>query len=161
MTEDEAEHFGINPNERKGYVRLDRAKANIVRAVKAAWLHLVSVSLGNTSELYPEGDEVQAIEAWVPPDPWLDLDAERINQILDKIDAGMPDGSRYSGAASAKKRAAWKVITNEMPDKTEAQAREIIKAWMSTGLLNTAEYENPVDRKKAEGLFVDPRKRPT
>jgi hypothetical protein len=161
MSEAEAEQFGIDPDERKSYIRLDRAKANIVRAIKATWYRLVNVSLGNTTELYPEGDEVQALEVWVPPDAWLDLDAGRINRILDKMGAGLPDGNRYSGARSAKKRAAWKVIVEEMPEKAEAQAREIIKAWLKSGLLISREYENPIDRKSAEGLFVDPAKRPT
>jgi hypothetical protein len=85
------------------------------------------VPIGNATELYPEGDEVQALEAWMPPDPWVDLDAERINQILDKIDAGLPDGNCYSAAPNAKQRAAWKVIVEEVPEKAEAQAREIIQ----------------------------------
>src|SRR5262249_7582909 len=37
MTEDEAKQFGIPADERKSYVRLDNAKVNIVRAMKAAW----------------------------------------------------------------------------------------------------------------------------
>jgi DNA polymerase I-like protein with 3'-5' exonuclease and polymerase domains len=160
MTETEAEQFGIDADERKSYVRLDRAKANIVRAIKATWYRLVSVPLGNATELYPEGDEVQALETWVPPDAWIDLDAGRINRILDKIDAGMPDGNRYSGAPTARKRAAWPIIVAEVPEKTEAQAREIIRSWLKTGLLISREYENSADRKKAEGLYVDLAKRP-
>jgi hypothetical protein len=160
MTEVEAKQFDIDPDERKSYVRLDRAKANIVRAIKASWYRLVSVPLGNVSELYPEGDDVQAIEVWTPPDPWIDLDTGTINRILDKIDAGMPDGNRYSGAASAKKRAAWSIVTAEIPEKTEAQAREVIKGWLATGLLINREYEDPAKRRKVEGLYVDPAKRP-
>ena len=161
MTEDEAKQFGIDPDERKSYVRLDRAKANIVRAIKATWYRLVNVPLDNATELYPEGDQVQALEAWVPPDPWIDLDTGLINRILDRIEAGMPDGNRYSGAPSAKMRAAWRVITTEIPGKAEAQAREIIRAWLDSRLLVSRKYENPIDRKKADGLFVDPTKRPT
>ena len=161
MSEKEAEQFGIDLDERKSYVRLDRAKANIVRAMKATWYRLVNVPIGNATELYPEGDQVQALEVWVPPDAWIDLDAERINRILDKIDAGMPDGNRYSDAPRATRRAAWKVIIEEMPDKTEAQAREIIRTWVKTGVLVSRTYENPTDRKSAEGLFVDAAKRPT
>jgi len=160
-SEEEAERFGIDPDERKSYVRLDRAKANIVRAIKASWYHLVSVPLGNAAELYPEGDEVQAIEAWVPPDAWIDLDAEHINQLLDKIDAGLPDGTRYSAAPNAKDRAAWRVIVDEVPDKTEAQAREVITAWLKSKLLVVDEYDNPKTRKPAKGLFVDSTKRPS
>jgi hypothetical protein len=67
MAEDEAKRFGIDLDERKDYVRLDRAKANIVRrSIKALWLRRVSVRLDNAIALYPDGDEVQAIESWVP-----------------------------------------------------------------------------------------------
>jgi hypothetical protein len=48
-----------------------------------------------------------------------------------------------------------------VPGKNEAQAREIIKAWLKDGLLVVREYENPADRKKANGLYVDPLKRPS
>jgi DNA polymerase len=160
MSEAEAKQFGIDADERKSYVRLDRAKANIVRAIKASWYQLVSVSLGNVTDLYPEGDAVQAIETWVPPDPLGDLDSGCINRILDKIDAGMPDGNRYSGAASATKRAAWPIIIAEMPEMVEAQAREVIKDWLGRGVLISREYKKPGDGRKIEGLCVDPAKRP-
>jgi hypothetical protein len=71
MSEDEAKRFGTDLDERKDYVRLDRAKANIVRrSIKALWLHMVSVRLDNATALYPDGDEVQAIEGWIPPEAW-------------------------------------------------------------------------------------------
>src|SRR5262249_49536095 len=151
----------IDPDTRKSYVRLDRAKANIVRTTKASWYRLVSVPLGNATELYPDGDAVQALETWVPPDPWDDLRPDRINRILDKIDAGMPDGNRYSGAASATKRAAWPIIVAEMPEMVEAQAREVIKDWLGRGVLISREYKKPGDGRKIEGLCVDPAKRPS
>jgi DNA polymerase bacteriophage-type len=160
MTEEEAKRFGIEQDERKSYVRLDRAKANIVRAIGASWYHLVSVTLGNVTELYPEGDEVQTLEVWTPPDVWLDLDAERVNRILDKIDAGLSDGDRYSPTPSAKKPAAWPLVVEEVPDKAEAQAREVIKSWLKGGILISRKYESPTERKPREGLFVDPVKRP-
>jgi DNA polymerase len=163
MSEVEAKQFGIELDLRKGYVRLDRAKANIVRAIKASWYHLVSVQLDNSTDQYPEGDAVQALETWTPPDV-QDLDPDSGNRILDKIDAGMPDGNRYSGAASAKKRAAWPIVAAEMSDMTEAQAREIIKEWLRRGVLISREYDKPNEghgSKKADGLFVDPAKRPS
>jgi len=97
---------------------------------------------------------VQTVEPWTPPDIWKDLDDDQIRRILDEIDAGMPDGNRYSDAPSAKTRAAWRVIVEEVPEKTEAQAREIIKTWVKKGVLESYEYENPVDRKNASGLRV-------
>ena len=47
----------------------------------------------------------------------------------------MPDGNRYSDAPNATDRAAWKVVLEHAPDKTETQAREIIKTWVKNGVL--------------------------
>jgi hypothetical protein len=48
---------------------------------------------------------------------------------------------------NANERAAWKVIVKHAPRKTEAQAKDIIKAWRNTGLLTSKDYENPATRK--------------
>jgi hypothetical protein len=160
MSEEEARRFGIDPDERKSYVRLDRAKANLVRAIKAQWFRLASVSLGNATELYPDGDEIQAIETWTPPDTWAGLDPEMLNAALDAIDAGMPNGQRYSAANAAKGRAAWPIVQQHCPGKTEAQCREIIRAWLKTGVLYEDTYDDPVQRRELSGLCVDDGKRP-
>jgi hypothetical protein len=47
---------------------------------------------------------------WRPPETWADLDNRTLNAILDKIDAGSPDGERYSATPSAKDRHAWRVV---------------------------------------------------
>jgi hypothetical protein len=162
MSAEEAKAFGIDEEERGAFIRMDSGKVNIApRLWKAVWFRLVGVQLDNASELYPHGDNVQTVEPWLPPDIWKDVDTAGINRILDSIDAGLPDGRRYSSAPSAKKRAAWQVVLTEMPDKTEAQAREIIKTWVKNGLLINRVYDDPVERKPAEGLYVDPKKRPT
>ena len=57
MGEEEAGKLGINSEDRRSYVRVDRAKANYARLGQASWVRLTSVSL-------PNGDEVQAVEAW-------------------------------------------------------------------------------------------------
>jgi hypothetical protein len=80
---------------------------------------------------------------------------------LDKIDAGLPDGSRYSAAPNAKDKAAWGLVTVLAPAKSEQQAREIIKQWTRTGVLVNEDYKNPATHKDAKGLRVDHTKRPT
>jgi hypothetical protein len=160
MSEDEAKRFGIPIDERKRYMRLDKAKANIVRAVKARWFQLVSVPLGNTTAEYPEGDNVQAIEKWEPPATWGGISAEALNAILDEMEVEMPDGRRYSGQPQAKDRAAWRAVQKYCPTKSEAQCREIIREWIASGVLHEKKYHDPVSRKEEWGLFVDPNKRP-
>jgi len=103
---------------------------------------------------------VQVAEPWTPPDLWQNTSIDLCNRILTDIDAGLPDGNRYSNAAKAENRAAWKVIIKHAPDKSEGQAREMIKTWLRNGVLVTETYSNPVTRKQVSGLRVENSKRP-
>ena len=94
------------------------------------WFQLVGVRLDNATELYPSGDEVQTVERWSPPKLFDDLSHPLLNEILTAIDTGMPDGRRYSSGNAAKARAAWKVVKQYAPAKTEKQAKEIIGRWI-------------------------------
>lgn len=161
MSVDEANTLNINQDDRRQYIRVDNAKVNITRHLGAAkWFRLIGVRLGNGSALYPNGDDVQTVEPWTPPATWGDLSVDLLNQILTAIDAGLPDGNRYTDASRADERAAWKVIVEHAADKTEGQAREIIKTWVKNGVLVPHDYDNPATRKKVKGLRVEPSKRP-
>jgi DNA polymerase I-like protein with 3'-5' exonuclease and polymerase domains len=160
MTEDEAKQFGIPADMRKSFMRLDKAKANIVRAVKARWFRLVGMPLGNGTPEYPEGDEVQAVERWQPPEVWGDISAEALNAILDDLAAGLPDGRRYSSHNRAEGREAWQVVQRHCAGKPEAQCREMIRQWIKAGVLIEKDYDDPVARKERKGLFLNPEKRP-
>jgi AAA domain/RepB DNA-primase from phage plasmid len=162
MSEDEAKTFDISEVDRRAYIRLDSSKVNIApSAQKATWFHLVGVPLGNGTPEYPHGDEVQTVEPWVPPDTWANLSTVALNAALTEIDNGLPNGQRFSGAASAKDRAAWRIVWRHCPGKSETQCRQIINAWMKTGLLLSEKYNDPIERKERDGLRVDNTKRPT
>jgi len=163
MTSEEAKQFSIPEDERRHYIRMDSGKVNIAPASTAAkWFKLVSVPLNNGTDLYPEGDEVQTVEPWSPPKIWDGLDTVMINRILDQIEEGLPNGSRYSSASSAgDDRAAWRVVKHYSPEKTEQQGREIIKTWLRNGTLYPESYDDPEQRKSRTGLRVDKDKRPT
>jgi hypothetical protein len=89
MSEKEAEIFGIRPEERAQFVRVDQGKVNLIRRTDTAkWLRLVGVNLGNKNDLYPHGDNVQTVEPWYPPDIWRGLGNVRLNAILDVFDKG-------------------------------------------------------------------------
>ena len=141
-------------------MRLDKAKANIVRAMKAAWFRLVSVPLDNATADYPDGDEVQALDRWEPPETWAGLRDEGLDAILGTIESGLPDGRRYTSHAKAKDREAWVVVQTHCPDKPEAQCREIIKQWLKAGVLVERAYNDPAAYRPRQGLFVDPGRRP-
>jgi hypothetical protein len=104
---------------------------------------------------------VQTVEPWIPPDTWGDLPSDLLNRILTEIDAGLPDGDRYSDAASAKNRGAWKIVIKHAPNKTDHQAREIIKTWVKNGVLESRDYWSTVYNKDLTGLWVNPVKRPS
>jgi hypothetical protein len=160
MSEAEAEQFGIEPHERTSYIRFDNGKHNLCPARQAKWFHLVSVPLGNATPLYPNGDHVQTVEVWHPPSLWQGTDTLTLNRILDRIDAGLSNGSRYSNQPAATDRAAWRVVADLLPEKTEKQAREIIRTWVRTGLLVVEDYDDPNDHKDRKGLHVVAAKRP-
>jgi hypothetical protein len=162
MSEAEAQALGVKEEERRLLIRMDSGKVNIAPPMRSAkWFRLVGVALGNASDLYPSGDEVQTVEVWTPPDLWAGLSIALLNEILSAIDAGLTGGGRYTDAPSAKGRAAWRVIVDRAPDKTEGQAREIVRTWVKNGLLVSVEYDDPQQRKTLNGLRVDNAKRPS
>jgi AAA domain len=161
MQKAEAHLFGISDDERAFLFGVDAAKVNLVpRPTDARWFKLVNVPLGNATEVHPKGDEIQTVGRWFPPDLFAGFFIVTANRILDLVDAGLPDGQRYSDNNAAKKRAAWKVVTNELPDKTEAQARSIINTWVKNGVLFLEEYTNPDNRHAGMGLRLNQGNRP-
>ncbi len=162
MSEDEAKAFGVSPEKRTRYIRLDKGKVNLAPPTRTAtWFKLVGVRLENGNDEYPNGDEVQTVEPWDPPKLWDGLTSATLNAILTDIDAGIPNGQRYSSAPRARKRAAWPVVQKRCPNRTEAQCKEIIRTWVKNGVLYEDEYDDPVDRKLCNGLRLDATKRPS
>jgi hypothetical protein len=136
------------------YFRAFNGKRNFAPpADQSDWYKLESVLLRN-------GDNVGVVTAWQYPASFADLSAEIINHILDDIDAGLPNGQRYSNHNSATERAAWSIVQQHCPDKTRSQCRQIITTWMSNGMLFEDKYDDPVQRKPAKGLYVRSAKRP-
>jgi hypothetical protein len=163
MTEDEAKQFGIPAEQRALYVRLDSSKVNIAPpSGEATWFKLVGVPLDNRTADYPNGDDVQTVERWHPPETWENVTVAQLNAALTDIDAGLPNGQRFSGASAARgERAAWPVVQRHAPDRTEPQCREIIRTWIKNGVLTEEEYDDPIERKLRKGLHVCQDKRPS
>jgi hypothetical protein len=161
MTKAEAEAFGMTPEARAGLIRVDDAKINLApRPEHAIWFRLVGVPLLNGSDLYPDGDNVQTVERWYPPDLFAQIDARTANAILDKIDAGLPDGRRYSSGNAATGRAAWPLVCEAVPELNEKQARKVINTWIDKRVLEIREYTDPHQKRPESGLFVNAARRP-
>jgi hypothetical protein len=154
MAKEEAEKFGINEEDRHSYVRMDKGKVNITPpSRKAMWFKLIGVSIGNSNEIYPSGDEVQVAQSWTPPDVMFGLSNAQVAKILNIIGEGMENGSRYTHVGSAKSRAAWKVVVDVEPKLNQKQAGEVIKTWMKEKVLVSKPYQNPQTYKEEEGLW--------
>jgi hypothetical protein len=162
MSEDEANTHGIAAEDRGAYIRLDRAKVNLIgRAGKPEWFRLIGVPIGNATEDYPNGDEIQVVTPWEPSKPFADIPIVTLNAILDDIERGLPNGQRYSNAPSAGQgRAVVPVVQKHLPDKTEGQCRKIIHKWLETELLYPEDYDDPIQRRSRSGLRVNDAKRP-
>jgi len=116
-------------------------------ADQSNWFKRESVELAN-------GDNVGVATLWQYPASWTGPPAETVTCIVNEIDRKMPDGTRYSNHASAKKRAAWPIVQKYCPDKTEGQCRQIIGSWIKQELLYEDEYIDPVRRQSQTGLFA-------
>lgn len=120
---------------------------------------MVGVPLDNGTETYPYGDNIQTVERWEPPDNFAGVSIATWNAIIDEIDAGLPNGRRYSNANNATDRAAWQLVVRHI-DRTEKQARAIINTWVENQVLLKDDYDDPVERKPLKGLRANPVKRP-
>jgi hypothetical protein len=157
MSEQDAETFGLATSRqaRSRYVRLDDAKQNYAAIGKAEWYEKTLHRLDN-------GETVAAATPWQPPDIWGSVTSFAANRILDRLDAGLGNGKRYSVAPQAKDRAAWPIVIDEVPSLTEEQAKKIIKTWLNNGVIEVRDYPDPGgQRHQRKGMFVNPAKRPS
>jgi hypothetical protein len=95
------------------------------------------------------------------PDEWEGVTSAAANDILRILDAGIPDrdGNEeyYSIRPQDKDRWAGAVIINYdfglgMEQKTAAQAKQILRKWIDTGLIEEVEYFSVRQRKDRKGI---------
>ena len=153
MTKEEANGFGLPDGieMRRGYVRLDDAKGNMSPATKAEWIHLENVGLGNRSDEYPDGDRVQVATRWEPPKAW-DMDGDPNKAALEFLEAGLPNGERYSGR-SQDDRYIGPALVGRF-GLLLAEAKAVVAKWGSEKLVVVLDYESPTQRKSRKGLYL-------
>lgn len=146
MSIEEASKLGIEPDQRRQFVRLDNAKANMApSADRAEWYRLASVNINNGTDAYPDGDSVQAIQSWDPPSPWEGLSWATIARVLSTIQEGPSPDERYALNKQARDRWAGHVV-KDLAGKTDGQASAILKAWVENGVLEVGQYASPAQK---------------
>jgi hypothetical protein len=147
MTTDEAKTFGIGENERRWHVRIDpTAKANMLPpADKAVWLRFHSHNL-------PNGDQVGVLKPWTPPDAFKGLSLEAINRVLDQVEEAAQAGDPYR-TTSRSERWLDTLCAKEL-DRTDGQAKAIIKEWKKNKVLVELDFRDPGTRHSKKGFKV-------
>lgn len=164
MDDETGERFSVLQRDRWRYVRIDDAKqSQAPRADRATWIHLASVELGNRTEAYPNGDSVQVVEPWNPPDVFDGIDAETANRILDILKEGPELGALYTMHRRGKgggDRWAGTILIDQL-DINEAQAKHVLATWHRNGLIVESEYRDREEGKTRKGIRVEDDKRPS
>ena len=164
MTAADAEKFGIDDDDRLGYVRIDDAKRNMAPPAKAKWYQLREVALGNTgiNPLYPAGDKVVAIAPWTPPESDLaTASVDELNEALDAIAAGPKPGVLYTASKRGKSNDRWcGHVLIDMFDVPEKQAAKMICDWIKNGTLFDTQFRYDGRRKEVRGVAVNDTLRP-
>lgn len=163
MTAEDAEMLGVDQAERHLYVRYDDAKANqSLKTNTARWFQKVGVTLSNATEDRP-GDEVGALVPWTPPDVFDGLTTHTIGVILNQVEAGLSDGSRYTltTRGGSKDSGRWVgCLLMDTAGLTEAAAKKVVAVWKRNGVLVEAPYKCPIQRRQMKGLFAPENSRP-
>jgi hypothetical protein len=140
MTDEESRKLGVSDYERRFLVRVDDAKHNMSPPAEyAQWFRLVSVNLGNGTNMYPDGDDVQALEPWSPPKTCDGFTWAKVDTILTGIDSGLDNGRLYALGKQSKDRWAGDVIMDQTGWAKERVAL-ILKEWKSVGVFKEATY---------------------
>jgi hypothetical protein len=163
MTPEDAQVIGIDPAERHLYVRFDDAKANqSLKTTTARWFRKESIELDNATSDCP-ADIVGALVPWCPPDAFDGLGSHTITVILDRLDAGMDSGERYTASTKGGSKASGRwagCLLMETAGLSEGMAAKVVRTWIGTGVLIEDEYDCPVRRRKRSGVFAPVSARP-
>ena len=132
MSVEEAEQFGIPPEERRRHFRIDGAKSNYAVAQEAEWWKLAGYALKN-------GEEVAACRPWTPPSMFDGLSMADCVEVLDSLNRGHPSGLRWGYDSRAKDQ--WAGVPLMEKGRTKPQAKSILYAWKESQVIETGEAE--------------------
>jgi hypothetical protein len=140
MTPDEGAKAGVD-NYRQ-YFKVENGKANLAPPPEGKdWYRIISVHLGNGSDIAPDGDDVGVVIGWKWPDP------------LDGV-----TGSDFEAAAAAIRAGRWrehfrakdwvgvpitKALGLDFDSKVDqAKVKALIKFWIKAGSLSVVEEKD-------------------
>lgn len=151
MTPAEAEKLGLDQHWRHFFV--DDGKANMSPLGERKWFKLASISLGNCTDLYPEGDSVGVVTTWKPPNPLEGITGADFERAAKEIRSG-----NWKDNIQAKdwvgKPIAKALGLNLTIKADKAKVRGLIDIWVKAANLAVIEETDPESRKKKKFVRV-------
>lgn len=160
MTDDEAKTFGISPERRYDYYRMDRAKSNYAPIEDAEWFERLEIKLDNAKD-GEQGDAVAVSWPWRPPNPLLSISEVDLNRALTLIDEGPEHGIWYTATKRGGSNKWAGQVLHQILGLNDKQSEAMIKSWIKDGTLFESDYIHPQWRRKAVGVRVNASKRPS
>jgi len=148
----EAEKYGIEPEGRLTYFRMERAKANMARRGTICWVHMIEVPISNgPGGAY--GDVVTVPTVWTPPDAMAGVSDVAIAGIRAEIGKAEYRRDIRAGGAWAGKLVALRLGLDLGTKAGKNKAASILNMLISKGVLAV---EIRQDRHRNAREFVVP-----
>lgn len=147
MSATEAEEMDLQPEERRSYIWLQNAKANMAPPLlMRKWFHLESIDLDNAQEPY-QADSVGVTVAWMPPAKSFDLTAPEFRavrlafkEVINPLQTLRYD-VRSSGWAGKIIAAALDLDAEDSLVKSKLKA--LIERWIKVKRLRAVKRDDP------------------
>lgn len=133
MSDSEARAWAIEGESRRRYFRSYDDKANRAPPASASdWYYLASVDLGNGDGA--QGDSIQVVLPWTPPDAFTGVTADHLREVQEKIERD--DWRENSQAANWAGNAIADVLCLDLEDDAaKSRVKELLRTWLNSGAL--------------------------
>lgn len=133
MSADAAKAFAIAESERRSFVRIDDAKANLAPASAARWFKLTAEPLGNATPDRPE-DFVAVADTWTPPDTMEGISLADLLAVQKAVDRqGLRESVQANDWAGHIVGRVLDLNSSIEPDKQKI--KNALRAWLASGAL--------------------------
>jgi hypothetical protein len=150
MTQEEAEKLDVTDGAWR-YARISGSKENYAPPPdKATWFRLASVSLGNGTDDYPEGDEIGVATTWECRRLFEGMDVNQLKAVFDALRNTVHGPSKQ---ATHTPWAGQPLI--EIGKRSDREASKIVKAWIENGVLREDEHLNEQRHKVKKVVLAD------
>jgi hypothetical protein len=154
MSSDEAKKLDIPPAEAWRYSRIAGHKENYAPPPEmSTWYRLESQDLGNGAGIYPDGDNLQVLTLYDPPDVFDGLSRTTIAEIFNKFRQGPQPGEFYKPRRNASAWAGDVIIMTAT--KTAGEAEQILYIWGKKKVLLKDKYLSPATGRYRERVTVN------